>query len=189
MFNNYFKTAWRNLLRSKFYSLINMTGLTVGLTVGILILLWVNDERSYDSFHKKGADIYRLELFGGTGASKQIWPLIVAPMGPLARNELPQVVDQARMCENDLKIFKYREKSFTNEKIYYVDSSFFSMFDFPLVEGNASRPFAEAHSVIVTQRAAIKFFGVEPAIGKVITAEDKVNYTINGIIKDPPRNS
>jgi putative ABC transport system permease protein len=189
MLKNYFKTAWRSLLKSKFYSLINMAGLTAGLAVGILILLWVNDERSYDSFHKKGADIYRLELFGGTGASKQIWPLIVAPMGPLAKNELPEVVEQARMCDNDNRIYKYREKSFTNEKVEFTDPSFFSLFDFPLLAGSASQPFANAHSVVITQQTARKFFGEEPAMGKVITAEDKVNYTVSGIIKDPPRNS
>jgi len=67
MFKNYFKTAWRNLLKNKFYSLINIAGLTAGLAVGILILLWVQDELSFDGFHKKTADIYRLECFWGTG--------------------------------------------------------------------------------------------------------------------------
>jgi len=190
MFKNYFKTAWRNLLKSKFYSLINMAGLTAGLAVGILILLWVNDERSYDIFHKKGGDIYRMELFGGTGATKQIWPLIVAPMGPLAKNELPDVVEQARMCDNYWAFhYKYREKSFTNEKVEFTDPSFFSMFDFPLLEGNASQPFVDAHSVVITQQTARKFFGEEPAIGKLITADNQENYTISGVIKDPPRNS
>ena len=96
MFKNYFKTAWRNLLKSKFFSLINMAGLIGGLTVGILILLWVKDERGYNGFHRKGGDIYRMELFGGTGASRQIWPSIVAPMGPLASkaSSFREVVDQ-----------------------------------------------------------------------------------------------
>jgi len=189
MLKNYFKTAWRNLLKNKFYSLINMAGLTVGLAVGILILLWVNDERSYDSFHKKGADIYRMELFGGTGATRQIWPAVVAPMGPLAKNELPEVVDQARMYDNDWAFHYKREKLFVHEKVEFTDPSFFSMFDFPLVEGNASRPFADAHSVVITQQTARKFFGEEPAIGKVVTNENNENYTVSGVIKDPPRNS
>jgi putative ABC transport system permease protein len=151
MFKNYFKTAWRNLLNSKFYSLINIAGLTIGLAIGILILLWVNDELSYDNIHRKGDDIYRLELFGGTGGSKQIWPLTVAPMGPLAKNELPEVVDQVRMYDFEVTTYKYREKLFVNENAKYVDPSFFSMFNFPLVECNASQPFADAHSVVITQ--------------------------------------
>ncbi len=189
MFRNYFKTAWRNLLNSKFYSLINMAALTIGLAVGILILLWVNDERSYDNFHRKGNDIYRLELFGGTGGTKQIWPLTVAPMGPLAKNELPEVVDQARMSEFVITNYKYREKLFVDEKADFVDPSFFSMFNFPLVEGNASQPFADVHSVILTQQTARKFFGDEPAMGKVIIGGNGESYTVSGVIKDPPRYS
>jgi putative ABC transport system permease protein len=189
MFKNYFKTAWRNLLNSKFYSLINLAGLTIGLAVGILILLWVNDELSYDNFHRKGDDIYRLELFGGTGGSKQIWPLTVSAMGPLAKNELPEVVDQVRVSDFEITAYKYREKLFVNENAKYVDPSFFSMFNFPLVEGNASQPFADAHSVVLTQQTARKFFGNEPAIGKVITSDYPEGFTVSGIIKDPPRNS
>src|ERR1700733_12889880 len=85
MFRNYCKTAWRNLLNNKFYSLINVTGLAVGLAVGILILLWVQDELSFDGFHRNANNLYRVELFGGTGASKQIWQYTVAPLGPLAK--------------------------------------------------------------------------------------------------------
>jgi putative ABC transport system permease protein len=189
MFKNYFKTAWRNLLKSKFYSLVNMAGLTAGLAVGILILLWVNDERSYNGFHRKEADLYRVELFGGTGATRQIWPLIVAPMGPLAKSELPEVLDQTRLYETDLTFRYGREKYFAHEKIQFIDSSFFSLFDFPLVEGSVSRPFPDAHSVIITQQTARKFFGVESALGKVISTGDSDRYTITGVILDPPRNS
>ncbi|MDB5142203.1 MAG: Macrolide export ATP-binding/permease protein MacB, partial [Mucilaginibacter sp.] len=77
MLKNYLKTAWRNLLNNKFYSAINIAGLTIGLAIGILILVWVQDELSFDSFHKQAKNIYRLELFGGTGASKQIWSVDV----------------------------------------------------------------------------------------------------------------
>jgi putative ABC transport system permease protein len=186
---NYFKTAWRNLLKSKFYSLINMSGLTIGLAVGILILLWVRDEHSFNSFHKKGADIFRVELFGGTGATKQIWPMIVAPMGPLAKNELPEVVDQVRLFAKDMACYYKNEKSFAHEKVEFIDPSFFSMFDFQLLEGNAAHPFPDAHSVIITQQTAAKFFGDESAMGKVIKAQYGGDFRVSGIIKDPPRNS
>src|ERR1019366_7249569 len=100
MIKNYLKTAWRNLLKNKFYSLINIAGLTAGLAIGILILLWVQDELSFNSFHKKAADIYRLELFGGTGTSRQIYSIDVAPIGPLAKQELPDIKDQVRITGN-----------------------------------------------------------------------------------------
>src|SRR5476651_1976693 len=98
MLKNYLKTAWRNLLKNKFYSIINIAGLTAGLAIGILILLWVQDELSFDNFHKKSPDIYKMELFGGTGASRQIWRFTPAPMGMLAKQQLPEVVDEVRYC-------------------------------------------------------------------------------------------
>jgi len=190
MLRNYFKTAWRSLLKNKFYSLINMAGLTAGLAIGILILLWVEDERSFDSFHKKTTDIYRVELFGGTGSSKQIWSMTVAPMGPLAKKELPEVAEQARMTSNNYaSLYKYGNKSFADETAMFTDPSFFTMFDFPLVEGNATQPFPDAHSVVITQKTAKKFFGEEPALGKVISTETNENYTVSGVINDLPKNS
>src|SRR5271156_3413300 len=100
MIRNYIKTAWRNLLKNKFYSAINIIGLTVGLAIGLLILLWVQDELSFDTFHKQADNIYRLELFGGTGASRQIWQTTVYPMGMLAKQQLPEVKEQTRITGN-----------------------------------------------------------------------------------------
>ena len=135
MIGNYLKTAWRNLLKNKFYSLINIAGLTAGLAIGILILLWVQDELSFDSFHKQTANIYRLELFGGTGSSRQIYTIDVAPIGPLAKQQLPGVKDQVRIIWNgDYSLFKYRDKVFGDVIPVYADPSFFSMFDFHLVK-------------------------------------------------------
>src|SRR6202012_5981303 len=94
MIRNYFKTAWRNLLKNKFYSLINIAGLTAGLAIGILILLWVQDELSFDGFHRQAANIYRLELSAGSGTSKQIYNIVPAPIGPLAKQNLPEVLEQ-----------------------------------------------------------------------------------------------
>jgi putative ABC transport system permease protein len=190
MFKNYFKTAWRNLLKNKFYSLINIAGLTLGLVVGILILLWVQDERSFDSFHRKTAEIYRMELFGGTGASKQIWPVTVGPMGPLAKKELPEVTEQVRLSTNYYySLYKYQDKVFADEKPSFVDPGFFQLFDFPLVEGNPAQPFTDAHSVVITKKTARKFFGHEDAMGKVITTDSKDNFTVTGVIDDFPLNS
>jgi putative ABC transport system permease protein len=190
MLKNYFKTAWRNLLKNKFYSLINMAGLTAGLAIGILILLWVEDERSFDRFHSHSAEIYRMELFGGTGASKQIWSATVAPMGPLAKNQLPEVVEQVRMTDNNFSsLYKYQEKSFADERAMYTDPSFFTMFGFSLVEGKATMPFPDAHSVVITRKTARKFFGNEPALGKMINTDSKESYTVSGVIEDLPLNS
>src|SRR6478736_4366265 len=134
MLKNYFKTAWRNLMKNKFYSFINITGLTAGLAVGVLILLWVQDELSFDGFHKKTATIYRLENMVGTGASTQIWEATAAPIGVLGKKEIPVIKDMARLVYNgDYSLFKYKDKIFNEEHNAYTDPSLFSIFDFNLI--------------------------------------------------------
>jgi putative ABC transport system permease protein len=190
MFSNYFKIAWRNLLKNKLYSLINIGGLTAGLTIGILILLWVQDELSFDSFHKKTPNIYRLELFGGTGASRQIWSETVAPIGPLAKQQLPDVREVVRISNNWFySLFTYQDKVFGNERVAFTDPSLFSVFDFPLVKGNPAQPFVGNNSVVITQKTAKKYFGDQDPIGKIIIADHQENFTVTGVINDFPNNS
>jgi putative ABC transport system permease protein len=190
MIKNYIKTAWRNLLKNQFYSLINIAGLTAGLAIGIMILLWVQDELSFDSFHKKTPNIYRLEVWGGTGSRRQLWPLEVAPIGPLSKQTLPQVEDFVRIAAIDkASIYKYRDKVFADEITAYADPSLFSVFDFPLMHGNAANPFPNDNSVVITQKTAEKYFGAEDPLGKVIVANNRENFTVSGVIKDFPDNS
>ena len=134
MIRNYLKTAWRNLLKNRFYSLINLAGLSIGLAIGVLILLWVQDELSFDGFHRNAGDIYRLEIAGGTGASKQIFTMGVAPIGPFAKQELPEVKEQVRIKNNyDFSLYKYQDKVFGDQVAIYADPTLFSLFDFRIM--------------------------------------------------------
>ncbi|HEY4195948.1 MAG TPA: ABC transporter permease [Mucilaginibacter sp.] len=189
MLKNYLKTAWRNLLNNKFYSAINIAGLTIGLAIGILILVWVQDELSFDSFHKQAKNIYRLELFGGTGASRQIWSVDVAPIGPLVKQQLPEVKDEVRISGGYYSLYKYKDKVFGDENDVFADPSFFSVFDFHLIKGNAAKPFTDDNSVVITQKTAEKFFGDQDPIGKVIIADNEENFTVSGVIGNFPKNS
>ena len=190
MFRNYFKTAWRHLMKNKFYSGINILGLSVGLAVGIIILLWVQDELGFDGFHKNAANIYRLEIRGGTGSSKQIFTIGVAPIGPLAKQQLPAVIDQVRLMDNYyFSLYKYQDKVFGDENTVFADPSLFSVFDFPLIKGDNSKPFPDDNSVVLTQTAAKKFFGSTDPIGKVIIADNKQDFVVSGVIADFPKNS
>jgi putative ABC transport system permease protein len=190
MFKNYYKTAWRNLLKNKFYSAINIAGLTLGLAVGILVLLWVQDELSFNGSYKKAKDIYRLELWGGTGNNRQIFTIGVAPIGPFSKQQLPAVQDFVRLTGNfDYSLYKYRDKVFGDENAIYADPSLFSIFDLNLVKGNNAKPFADDNSVVITQRTAEKFFGNQDPIGKVIIGDNKVNLTVSGVINNIPKNS
>ncbi|MFB9844326.1 ABC transporter permease [Mucilaginibacter ginsenosidivorans] len=190
MIRNYIKTAWRNLVKNKFYSVINIAGLTLGLAIGILILLWVQDELSFDSFHKNAANIYRLEISGGTGKSKQIFTAGVAPIGPLSKQQLPDVTEQVRLTGNGFySLYKYQDKVFGDEYAMFADPSFFSVFDFSLIKGNNAKPFVDDNSVVITETTAEKFFGHADPIGKVIVADDKQNLIVSGVIADFPKNS
>lgn len=191
MFTNYLKTAWRNLLKNKFYSIITIAGLTLGLCVGILILLWVQDERSFDRFHSKQANIYKLENRVGTGTSIQIWTETVSPIAMLAKNELPEVKDYTRVCYNYFfNQFKIGDKTFQEDNKFFVDPSFFSIFDFGLIKGNKQNPFPDDQSIVMTETTAKRYFGDADPIGKVIVAEDDSTlFKVSGIIADFPKNS
>lgn len=190
MLKNYIKTAWRNLVKNRFYSLINITGLMVGLSIGNLILLWVQDERSYNNFHRQAPHIFRLENRVGTGPSRQIWTKTAAPIGMLAKKELPQVKEYVRMANiGYYDIFKYKDKVFNEFNTAFVDPAIFSMFDFPLIKGSTANPFPNDHSLVLTQSTARKFFGNDDPIGKVISSNNESNFTVTGIIKDFPENS
>jgi len=190
MIKNYLKTAWRNLIRNKFYSVINIAGLTLGLAIGILILLWVQDELSFDTFHKNAKNIYRLDIQGGTGATKQIFEFGVAPIAQLAKQELPEVTNATRLgYDVNFSMYKYQDKVFGDERAVFADPSLFSMFDFPLIKGNSAKPFADDNSLVITQKTAKKFFGDADPIGKVIIVDDMHNFTVSGVIGDIPKNS
>src|ERR1700712_3501499 len=111
MIKNYLKTAWRNLLNNKFYSAINIIGLTVGLAVGLLILLWVNDELGFDKFNTQAANIYKVNAQIGTGTSKQVWGGVQGPIATYALKEVPGVKNAVRIVTAyDYSVFRYKEK-------------------------------------------------------------------------------
>ena len=190
MIKNYFKTAWRNLLKNRFYSVINISGLAVGLAVGIIILLWVQDEFSYDAFHSKQQNIYKLENMVGTGSSRQLWTNTASAIGVLAKKNIPSVKDVVRITYNgNYGLYKYGTKIFTEQNAFYTDPSLFSVFDFKLIKGNTANPFPDYNSIVITEKTAKKYFGDEDAIGKIINADNKINLKVSGVINDIPKNS
>jgi putative ABC transport system permease protein len=192
MFKNYFKTAWRNILKNKFYATINVVGLTVGLTVGLLILLWVSDELSFDRFHTKAEQLYQVNAQIGSGTSKQVWDGVQAPIATFALREVPGVQSAVRLVGNySYAVFKYQDKTLKpgDNGNFYVDPSFFKVFDFKLLKGDRNRPFPTNQSVIITQSTAKRFFGDADPVGKIISGDGKDNYTVAGILDDFPENS
>lgn len=192
MIRNYFKTAWRNILRNKFYASINVIGLTVGLTVGLLILLWVNDEFSFDAFNSKADRICEINAQIGTGTSRQTWPGLPAPTGMHAAKDIPEVENSVRIGrEDDYPVYRYKDKLLPvgDHGAFFADASLFKIFDYKLLKGNVNNPFPDIHSIIITESTARRFFGNVDPIGKVLQGNSKDNYTIAGIIADFPENS
>jgi putative ABC transport system permease protein len=192
MIKNYFKTAWRNILKNKFYTAINIIGLTIGLTVGLLILLWVNDELGFDSFHTKAKQIYQIDAQIGTGTSKQVWGGVPAPIAMHALKEVPEVVNSVRIGQNyNYAVYRYKDKLLNvgNNGAFYTEPSLFKIFDFKLLKGDLNNPFPDINSIIVTESTAKRFFGNSDPMGKVLLADNKENFTVAGVLEDFPENS
>ncbi|MEO6638702.1 MAG: ABC transporter permease [Ginsengibacter sp.] len=190
MLKNYFKTAWRNLLKSKVFSLINILGLTIGITVCMMIFLFIMNEFSVDNFHEKGDRIYRvMRAFKNEGKSSSV-AYLSGPYAPALLNDFKGQVQKAvRVSPND-DLVTIGDMSFHEKNVYDVDPGFFSLFSFPLLKGNAATVLKDPNSVVLTETTAKKYFGsIANAMGKVIEMDKKLQLKVTGIAKDVPSNS
>lgn len=191
MFKNYFKTAWRNLWKNKAYSAINIVGLSIGMAACIIIMLFVFYERSFDRQHTK--NIYRLDevqKFPGMVAPQKV-ALSMFPMGPTLKEEFPQIRQFTRVSNFGKPPLAYKEKKVTLENVFWADSTFFDIFNFPLLTGNKQSVLQKPNSMVLTKTSAEKLFGREDPIGKTVTIQsrDTISYTVTGILADIPDNS
>ncbi|MFC2133715.1 ABC transporter permease [Bacteroidota bacterium] len=183
MLQNYIKIAIRNIKKYKAYSAINILGLAAGMACCILILLWVQDELSYDGFHENGENIYRvIPTVSGNPWISSPWALI----GNLKR-DYPEI-EKASWYFNAGVSTNYGEKTF-RERIALVAPDFLEMFTFPFISGDHETALRDINSVIISERTAVKYFGNEDPIGKTLNLEDQVDLTITGIIYNVPLNS
>ena len=192
------KSPGRNLLKNKFYSAINITGLAGGLAVGIMILLWVQDEFSYDRFHANAANIYKVNAHLGKGSDASVWEGVPAPIAVFCKQSIPDVVNAVRLDNVNVKMeLSYKDKEIYGSKIACVDSTFFSVFDFRLLQGDVTKPFPYINSIIISASEARRIFGSEKdAAGKVLATDlgkilgtDLASFTVSGVMQDFPENS
>jgi putative ABC transport system permease protein len=192
MFSNYFKVALRNILKYKFFSAINILGMTIGLTACLLIILYVVDELSYDRFHRGAEQIYQVGLHGKIGGQDLRVANTCPPLAAALVAEIPEVESATRMdgfSSGQLAV-KYEDKSFAEDKVFYADSNFFEFFSFKLVEGDPKTVLKDPNTVVITSAIANKYFGQEPAMGKLlIMGGDKKAYKVTGIAEEAPANS
>ena len=143
MLKNYFKIAIRNLLKYKFYSLINIVGLTIGITCFLFVLIYVQDEISYDQYHEKADQIYRVDFMGKMLDQEFNMPEVGDPVGPTALEEFPEIVQQFRFRDRGSYLVKTGQKNYREEKIIFADSTLFDVFSFNLLKGDPDKVLTE----------------------------------------------
>lgn len=197
MYKHYLLIAWRHLLRHKFYSTINLLSLAVGMGVCLLIYQYVYHEMTYDRFHKNYENIYRVIIKETNSDLKETYPSTGYALGAIAQAEIPEIKSFVRkerfnkgaIIQNPVNEHVFHEEG---DDLLFVDSSFFSVFSFPLISGKKENLFDDSYSLVLTEKSAQKYFGNHNPIGKTLTINGSVspgNYTVKGVLKDLPANS
>ncbi|MFO7733441.1 MAG: ABC transporter permease [Candidatus Aminicenantes bacterium] len=189
MLKNILTVVLRNIRRHAGYSFINIFGLALGMGCCLMIALWVADELSFDRFHEKAADLYRVEE--DQSYSGRIYHVTVTPhpLAPALKAEVPEIVEATRVVRFTGQLFRHGDKAFFEDNVRAVDPSFLTMFSFPLVRGDAATALAGLDSVVLSEDAARKYFGTEDALGKTLTVNNDTDLKVTGVLKNFPRNS
>jgi len=192
MFRNYLKVAWRNIKRNKTFSFINITGLAAGTLCCLYILLYVQDQYSYDKHHQDAGDLYRITTTIQLSGSMRNIAAVSPPVAPAVKRGFPEVVQFARVFSADLagdsrNMVKYQDRSFDENGFAFVDSTFFEVFSYHFVYGRSPSVLAEPFSVVLQQPLAAKLFGNQDPVGKVITIDNnygKHDYKVTGVVDE-----
>lgn len=191
MFKNYIKIAMRSLWRSKIHSLINVAGLSLGIACCILIVLFVKDEWTFDTFHDKADRIYRAYVKEDYGENEQFFNTVTPfPLGPTLKENLPEVEHHVRI--NDINVQVKSADNLFSERITIAGEHFFDVFDFPIVKGELNNALGSISNIVLTEKAAIKYFGTKDPINKTITlqlSENFEDFSVKAVVENPPINS
>ena len=182
MIKNYFKIAFRNIRRSKGFSLINISGLAIGMASSILILLWVQFELSYDKFHQNYHHIYRVMSYG-TKYMIDGFEGTPPPFAPAIGEQIPGIMNTLRLMDVQKMVVKYEDKVFYEKKMILTESSFFEMFSFPFLRGDPQTALSDPHHAIITEATADKYFGKENPLGKIISL-DGTEMKVAGVVRN-----
>lgn len=190
MLQNYFKVALRNILKHKFYSALNISGLAIGLASCFIIGLYILDELTFDQFHVDHQNIYSIALHGRIGGQEIYTSSSSPPIAQTMVQTIPGVEQATRLRHWGNVVMKYEDKAFTETEVLFADSNYFRFFTFKLVKGEADKVLKEPNTMVMTQEVAQRYFGNEEAVGKIVTAgNDNRAYTVSGIMEKTPGNS
>ncbi len=191
MITNYFKIAWRSLLKNKVYNALNIFGLAIGIVCAGLIFLWAENELTYDNANVKKDRLCQVKVNTTADGNKFTMGSTPRPMAAAMKAEIPGIANAARYSDNEQQLlFSFAGNRSLYAKGRYTDASLFSMFTFNFTEGSAKNPFPQLYSLILTERTAKKFFGTEKNVtGKTVRINNNQDYVVSGVIKDLPENS
>jgi putative ABC transport system permease protein len=188
MIKNYLVVAWRNLTKDKFYTMLNVVGLAIGLTAAIFIFLYIVDELTYDKSHLNYKRIYRLESHFTINGKDDLFSVTQIPLAPTLKDEYPEIEEYVRFASTGTLFLKYGEKEFKEDSIYYTDSTIFKVFTHPFVKGDPKSALNRPYTLVMSESMARKYFGDEEPLGKSIKSVDGNPYEVTGVIRDLPGN-
>ncbi len=191
MLKNHITIAYRNLIRKKGYSLINVSGLAIGIASSLIILLFVQDELSYDRHHENSSNIYRLCMKASMQGSIFNAPITPAPMAAALVADYPEVLSAVRFYNFDATpVLRHGNRSIVERGFVWADSTLFDIFSFHMVKGDPKNALNRPHTIVMTESAAGKYFGDEDPLGKTLEfGTERIHFEVTGIIEDPPANS
>ena len=183
------KITYRNFKRQKLYTVINLAGLAVGMACFILIMTYVHHEMGYDSFHANNGRIYRLTMAGTLSRADFNLATSNGAIAPDLMKALPEIESVVRFRRRNRTSVECGEKLFFEEGILWADAAVFDVFSFRLLEGNPDKALETPYSAVLTREAAARYFGHDNPVGKVLRINHALDYTVTGIVEDPPTNS
>lgn len=189
MFKNYLNTALRNLLKRKGYTFLNILGLAIGMACSLMILLYVQDELSYDRFNVNADQIYRVNFFFRMGGRESHIAVNAPPTAQVLIDEFPEITDAVRFRDRGSRIIQYEDNSFKEKRVIFADASFFRVFSVPLIKGNPETALEKPNTLVLSQSAVEKYFGDEEPVGKTVKLSNETDYLVTGVYEDIPHNS
>ncbi len=190
MISNFLLTSFRNIKNNKGYVSINILGLSVGMASFILILLWVQDELSYDKFHSNINELYKVVDHEQYSNGEEFRFAVNPPaLAQALLDKYPEVKEVTRYSPGRDKVIEYADKRFSEQGLSFADPSFFNLFSFPFIKGDREKALSDPYSIVITQKMSEKYFGSNDPIGKILRVDNKVDFQVTGVLKNIPSNS
>ncbi|MBE0666676.1 MAG: ABC transporter permease, partial [Bacteroidales bacterium] len=191
MIKSFLLTAYRNIVRNRFYSILNVFGPAIGIACAILILLFVKDELTFDKHSDKYNRTYRLESDFNISGKATVAGLVPMPMAPTLKDEYPEVEEFVRFAGFGIQdiLFEYKDLKFFEDNIYFTDSTVFKVFNYKFILGSPENALNEPNTIVITESFASKYFGKENPVGEELKTSNFGSFRVTGVIRDVPANS